>query len=190
MDRIEALRIIKEKLPEKRYLHTLGVVETAVKLADHYQEDKEKAELAAILHDYAKFFPVKEMKKIMIEQQMDPRLLEFNPELWHAPVAAYIAESEFGIIDKNVLHAIQFHTSGRANMSLLEKIVYIADYIEPGRNFPGVEEVRLAAMENIDRAMVLALRNTMNFLTEKQQPIFPDTLAAYNSIILNREELF
>jgi predicted HD superfamily hydrolase involved in NAD metabolism len=190
MDRIEALRIIKEKLPDKRYVHTLGVVETAIKLADHYHEDSEKAELAAILHDYAKFFPINEMKKIIIDQKMDPRLLEFNPELWHGPVAAYIAEKEFGIHDKDVLHAIQYHTSGRANMSLLEKIVYIADYIEPGRNFPGVEEARLAAIENIDRAMVLALKNTMNYLMVKKQPIFPDTLATYNSILLNREELF
>jgi predicted HD superfamily hydrolase involved in NAD metabolism len=183
MNREKALNLVKEQLTEHRYQHTLGVMETAIKLAEKYGANEKKAELAAIFHDYAKFRPKEEMKQIIIQQKMDPKLLQFNAELWHAPVGAYLAKTEAGIQDQEVLDAIRYHTSGRPNMTLLEKIIYLADYIEPGRHFPGVDEVREIAERNLDEALIQALKNSIAFLLKKNQPIFPDTLDTYNHLV-------
>ncbi|MBO8177601.1 MAG: bis(5'-nucleosyl)-tetraphosphatase (symmetrical) YqeK [Bacillus sp. (in: Bacteria)] len=186
MERNKALSIVKEQLTEKRYEHTLGVMETAIQLAERYGADVKKAELAAIFHDYAKFRNKEEMKQIIINQQMDARLLQFHHELWHAPVGAYLVQQEVGITDEEVLSAIRYHTTGRVGMTLLEKVVYLADYIEPGRRFPGVEEAREIARHNLDEAMIFALRNTITFLMRQNQPIFPDTFETYNDIIMKK----
>jgi predicted HD superfamily hydrolase involved in NAD metabolism len=185
MEREKALEIVKKQLTEHRYVHTIGVMETSIKLADHYGADNKKAELAAIFHDYAKFRPKDEMKQIIIEQNMPSLLLEYNSELWHAPVGAYLVEKEAGIQDIEVLDAIRYHTSGRIDMTLLDKIIYLADYIEPGRHFPGVDEVRAMAEENLDHALLQAMKNTIQFLMKKNQPVFPDTFNAYNSMVKN-----
>lgn len=185
MNRDQALQLVKPQLTEHRYLHTIGVMETAIKLADRYGADIKKAELAAIFHDYAKFRPKDEMKQIIVEQGMPPILLEYNSELWHAPVGAFLAEKEAGITDSEVLDAIRYHTSGRIGMTLLDKIIYLADYIEPGRHFPGVDEVRAIAEEDLDKALIQSMKNTIQFLMKKNQPVFPDTFNAYNSIVKN-----
>lgn len=185
MEREQALQIVKLQLTEHRYQHTIGVMETAIKLADQYGGDVHKAELAAIFHDYAKFRPKEEMRQIIIEQKMPEELLEYNGELWHAPVGAYLVEKEAGITDDEVLDAIRYHTSGRVGMTLLDKIIYLADYIEPGRHFPGVEEVRSMAAEDLNRALTQSMKNTIQFLMKKNQPVFPDTFKAYNSIVKN-----
>lgn len=184
MEREVALKIVSEQLTERRYIHTLGVMETAIELAGLYGEDVKKAEIAAIFHDYAKFRPKDEMKNIIKEQKMPNILLEHNSELWHAPVGAYLVEKEVGIHDQGILSAIKYHTSGRPNMTLLEKIIYVADYIEPGRQFPGVEEVRDIAKHNLDQALVKAIQNTIVFLLKKNQTIYPDTIETYNFLVL------
>lgn len=183
MKREKALAIVKEQLTEHRYKHTLGVMETAIKLAKKYGADEKKAELAAIFHDYAKFRDKAEMKTIIQEQGMAPELLEYNSELWHAPVGAYLVAKEAGITDPDILEAIRYHTSGRPNMTLLEKIIYLADYIEPGRHFPGVEEVREMAQQDLDKALIQALKNSMAFLMRKNQRVFPLTFHTYNDLI-------
>ena len=147
-----------------------------------------KAELAAIFHDYAKFRPKEEMEQIIISEKMAPDLLAYNTELWHAPVGAYLVEKEAGITDQEILDAIAYHTSGRVGMSLLDKIIYLADYIEPGRSFPGVAEVRLTAKENLDHAVIQALGNTVVFLMKRNQAIYPDTFKTYNDLIMNLKE--
>lgn len=185
MNRDQALQLVKPQLTEHRYLHTIGVMETAIKLAERYGADMKKAELAAIFHDCAKFRPKDEMKQIIVEQRMPPILLEYNSELWHAPVGAFLAENEAGITDPEVLDAIRYHTSGRIGMTLLDKIIYLADYIEPGRHFPGVDEVRAIAEEDLDKALIQSMKNTIQFLMKKNQPVFPDTFNAYNSIVKN-----
>ncbi|MBO1512239.1 bis(5'-nucleosyl)-tetraphosphatase (symmetrical) YqeK [Metabacillus bambusae] len=184
MEREAALKIVAEQITEHRYVHTIGVMETAIQLARHYGEDPKKAEIAAIFHDYAKFRPKAEMKQIIEEQQMSKQLLEHNSELWHAPVGAYLVEKEVGITDQDVLSAIKYHTSGRPNMTLLEKIIYVADYIEPGRHFPGVEEVRELAQSDLDLALIKSLQNTMMFLLKKNHAVYPDTFQTYNSLVL------
>jgi predicted HD superfamily hydrolase involved in NAD metabolism len=187
MDRNEALKIVKTQLTEHRYQHTLGVMETAIELAKKYGADPKKAELAAIFHDYAKFRPKQEMKQIIVEQEMNPLLLDYNSELWHAPVGAWLVETEVGITDGEILDAIRYHTSGRPNMSTLEKVIYLADYIEPGRHFPGVEEVRELAKKSLTEALIASVKNTIIFLLKKNQPVFPDTIHTYNHLILNKE---
>ncbi|WP_175639805.1 bis(5'-nucleosyl)-tetraphosphatase (symmetrical) YqeK [Metabacillus schmidteae] len=184
MERDAALKIVAEQITEHRYVHTLGVMETAIHLSQKYGGDVKKAELAAIFHDYAKFRPKKEMEKIIKDQEMPAKLLEHNSELWHAPVGAYLVKKEVGIKDKEILRAIKYHTSGRPNMTLLEKIIYVADYIEPGRHFPGVEEVRELAETSLDKALLKSLQNTISFLLKKNQAIYPDTLKTYNSLVL------
>jgi predicted HD superfamily hydrolase involved in NAD metabolism len=184
MERHEALEIVKKQLTEHRYQHTIGVMETAVALAEQYGADVKKAELAAIFHDYAKFRQKEEMKQVILEQNMPKDLLLYNSELWHAPVGAYLVEKEVGINDAEILDAIRYHTSGRPNMTLLEKVVYLADYIEPGRIFPGVDEVRELAKQDLNKALIKALQNTIQFLMNKNQAIYPDTFYTYNSLIM------
>ena len=188
MERNEALKIVKEQLTEHRYQHTLGVMETAISLAKQYGANEKKAELAAIFHDYAKFRPKDEMKEIIISQGFPKNLLSFNAELWHAPVGTYLVEKEVGITDRDVLDAIRYHTSGRPGMSLLEKIIYLADYIEPGRHFPGVEEVREIAKENLEVALIKAVQNTIFFLMKKKQTVYPDSFYTYNDLVGKLED--
>lgn len=170
MKREEALACVQEQLTEQRYIHTVGVMETAVKLAERFGADVKKAEIAAIFHDYAKFRPKEEMKQIILNGGGPLEVLDFHHELWHAPAGAALVKTEVGITDEDILSAIRFHTSGRPNMTLLEKVIYVADYIEPGRRFPGVEEVRTLAEEDLDLALIQALKNTITFLISKIRP--------------------
>ncbi|MBS4191372.1 bis(5'-nucleosyl)-tetraphosphatase (symmetrical) YqeK [Bacillus sp. FJAT-49705] len=188
MDRNDALRLVKEQLTDHRYNHTLGVMETAIILANQYGAKEKKAELAAIFHDYAKFRPKEEMKNIILEQGMPSELLQFNSELWHAPVGAFLVQKEAGLDDEEILDAIRYHTSGRVNMTLLDKVIYLADYIEPGRHFPGVEEVRDLAKVNLNQALIKAMQNTIQFLMKKGQPVFPATFYTYNNLVMYQED--
>lgn len=184
MDRNSALAIVKEQLTDHRYHHTIGVMETALILARKYGGNEKKAELAAIFHDYAKFRPKEEMKQIILEQGMPSELLQYNSELWHAPVGAFLVQKEVGVQDGEILDAIRYHTSGRVEMTLLEKIIYLADYIEPGRHFPGVDEVRELAEFNLEQALIKSIQNTIMFLMKKGQPVFPETFHTYNNLIM------
>ncbi len=181
-----ALKIIKGKMPESRYIHTLGVMETAIHLAEKYGEDVKKAEIAAIFHDYAKYCDEDEMRQIIVEQQLPQELLTFYPSLWHGPVGAYLVKTEVGITDEDILNAISYHTTGRTGMSLLEKIIYVADYIEPNRSFSGVKKVRKLAEENLDKALFKAISNTIKHCVHKKWGILPNTFTIYNELALTR----
>lgn len=183
MNRDEALKLVKPHLTDHRYEHTLGVTETAVELAEKYGADKEKTEIAAIFHDYAKFRPKEEMRQVVVDHDLPKDLLEYSTELLHAPVGAILVRDEIGITDEDILGAITHHTSGRPNMTLIEKCVFLADYIEPGRKFPGVKEVRELASENLDAAIIQSLKNTVNFLMKKNQPVYPATFHTYNYLV-------
>lgn len=178
----EAISIIKLQLTEKRFEHSLRVAETAKSLAELYGVDVFKAELSAILHDYAKDFSVDQLRKQIIAGKLSKDLLLYHHELWHGPVASYLLETEYGIKDNDILHAIKFHTTGRAQMSKLELIIYVADYIEPGRQFPGVDEVRKIAQENLNQAAWTVSGNTIRFLLQKTALIYPDTIHVYNDL--------
>src|SRR5699024_5006483 len=134
----EAVSLVKDKLPEKRYNHSLRVAETAVKLAEQYDGDKVKAELAGILHDYSKYDDLVSMYQIVRQNDLDSNLLSYGSEILHGPVCAVIIEQQFVVNDEELLLDIKKHTTGRAQMPKTEKLVFIADYIEPGRQTPGV----------------------------------------------------
>lgn len=180
VDRQEALEIVKEKLKPKRYEHTIRVMDTAVSLAKHYGVNEKKIELAAILHDYAKYRSPDEMRRWVIKEKLPQDILEYNDELLHGPVGSKMIEHELGVKDDLIQNAIYYHTTGKRNMTLFEKIIFIADYIEPGRQFPGVEAVREVVYKDIHEACYMAATNTILFLMEMEQPIYPDTFQLYN----------
>lgn len=179
MDQSAMLQKVKKRLPEPRYNHVLGVLATAVDLAKRFNVPEEKAQVAAILHDVAKFSDHQWMKSVMISQKMDPLLLDYHAELWHAPVGAYVSSYEFGVNDEDVLNAIRYHTTGRADMSDLEKIIYIADMVEPNRKFTGVDELRQLKEQGLDVMMEACIKHSIEFLVSKNQPVFPDSLKCY-----------
>ena len=183
MDQNTMLQKVKDRLPENRYNHVLGVVETATLMAQDFQVPVEKAQTAAILHDAAKFSDRDWMKSIIISEGMDPLLLEYHAELWHAPVGAYLAKQEFGVEDEDVLNAIRYHTTGRAGMSDLEKIVYIADLVEPNRKFSGVDQLRQLKEQGLDVMMEASVKHSIEFLVSKNQPVYPDSLKCYNYFV-------
>lgn len=188
MDKKTALEKVKPHLTEKRYKHTIGVMNTAVSLAKEkkIEIDTEALCFAAIFHDYAKYRPADELRNILIAEGKD-EFIHYGEEILHAPAGAYLVQQELGITDENIFSAIFWHTTGKRNMNMYEKILYLADYIEPNRLFPGVEEVRAVAKESIDRAVLLALKNTISFLVEKRQLIFPETVHAYNDLLKKLE---
>lgn len=181
----EILIRLSELLSEKRYHHTLGVVEAAEKLAERYGADPESAKIAALLHDYCKDMK-KEEYEFYIQKYSIPfdEIAEGNRELMHGRIARYIAEKEYQIQDQDILHSIEYHTTGRKQMSLLEKIVALADYIERGRNFPGADEIRQLAEKDLNKALLLAMDGTIAHLIEKKRLIHPDTIEARNCLIL------
>jgi len=183
MERDKYLSAIKPRMPEKRYIHTIGVMETAIMLAKHYDADSTAAETAAILHDIAKYADEEWMRTIVKENDLDERLLSWGSEILHGPVGAWIAETEFNISNEDLLNAIRFHTTGRAGMSKLEKIIYIADMIEPNRKFDGVETLRKIAKEDLDLAMKACICHSIRYLVETEQQIYPVSIECFNDVI-------
>lgn len=177
---------IKPRMPEKRYIHTLGVMETAIELAQLYGENPKRAETAAIIHDVAKYADVDWMKEVIVREQLDQELLHWNAEIMHGPVGAVVARDEFGVTDEDILNAIRHHTTGRAGMTKLEKIVYVADMIEPNRKFDGVERLREIARRDIEEAIRVCVCHTLSFLIATYQPVYPLSIICYNDLM--REE--
>lgn len=182
------IEAVSAQMPDKRWKHTLGVMESSVKLAGRYGADPERAETAAILHDVAKYWPVDRMRKIIEENNLSQDLLRHDKQLWHAEVGAYVAEQEYGISDPEILDAIRYHTSGREGMGLLEKIVCLADYIEPGRDFPGVDHIRKLAKVSLEEGLVAGFDSTIRLLLEKRRIVFPLTMLARNDLVRVLEE--
>ncbi len=166
----------KEKLQSAlsigRYKHTLGVVETAEKLAVFYGVEVEKAKIAALLHDCAKDYPSELTTRLCKECHIKiDDVIRKNINLAHGFLGAKVAKKEYEVHDKEILDAIKYHTFGRENMTLLDKIIFIADYIEPNReDFAGLTEVRKLAYEDIDKAMIVALQTTIQFTEAKKNP--------------------
>lgn len=181
MNREEALIRVRPHLTDSRFEHTKRVIETAVELGRRFDENQEKIELAGAFHDYAKYWNKEEMKRIIVEENLPKDMLDYQDEIWHGPVGAVLVRKEYGIEDDDILRAIEWHTTGHAKMSKLEKIIFLADYIEPGRNFLGLEEVREAAQRDLDEACYLTSRNTIAYLASRKLLIYPETVHAYNA---------
>ena len=175
--------IVKNILSEKRYIHTLGVAETAKKLAEKLGVNPEKAYLAGMVHDIAKEMPVSEMLDFCNKHGIELSGVERNnPALLHAPVGAVLIK-DYGIDDPEISDAVKYHTVGRAEMSLLEKIIYLSDMIEPSRNYKEVEMLRNLCEEDFYKAFEEALRQSMIWNLQKGCLIHEGTLHAWNNII-------
>jgi predicted HD superfamily hydrolase involved in NAD metabolism len=185
LTREQLMEAVRAQMPERRWQHTLGVMETAVKLAKRYGADPAKADLAAILHDVCKYWPVeKQADAVRRSPELPQDMLDYDKELWHAPAAAAVARSEYGVTDPEVLDAILYHTSGRERMTLLDKIVCLADYIEPGRDFPNVHKIRELAEHSVEKALVAGFDSTISFLLQQGKRIYPLTVLARNGLIM------
>ena len=175
-------RSMENKLDHKRYEHTLGVAYTAAALAMRYGEDMHKALLAGLLHDCAKC--MSNDKRLAICEKYNIAISEAerkNPFLLHAKVGSFLAMKKYGGSDKNVINAILNHTTGRPGMSLLEKIIWIADYIEPGRKqAPNLARIRQLAFEDLDQALLIALEDTLQYLHAGKMEIDTMTQKTYD----------
>ena len=173
---------IKEELSEDRYEHTIGVMYTAESLAMRYGVDMTKAAVAGLLHDCAKCIPNNEKIELCEKNNLLISAVEReNPSLLHAKLGAHLAEKEYDITDPSILHAIVVHTTGEPDMNTLDKIIYIADYIEPGRDkAPNLEKVRELAFSDLNRCMAQILRDTLQYLVEKGGTIDPATQLTYD----------
>ncbi|MCI9531031.1 MAG: HD domain-containing protein [Lachnospiraceae bacterium] len=181
MKRLQIEKKLKKALDKERYTHTIGVMYTAASLAMAHGADLEQALYAGLLHDCAKCIPNREKLKICKKHNIRITLSEEqNPFLLHAKLGAYFARKRYGIKDREVLHAIQVHTTGEPGMNLLDKILYIADYIEPNRDkAPDLPEVRRLAYEDLDKAMLKILSDTLDYLNERGGELDPMTMKAY-----------
>ena len=170
----------KSNMTEDRFEHCIGVSKTAKKLAELNQYDEDKAALAGFIHDYAKQVSVEEYREVIKTKGFDQDLLNWNRSIWHGIVGTYFIQRDLKITDSEILTAVRRHTTADVEMTTLDKIVFMADYIEPGRSFPGVEEARKITYANIDKGVGYQLAHTLEFLIEKRNKIYPRTLDAYN----------
>lgn len=169
---------LKKALDHQRYVHTLGVEKTAREMARLFGEDEERASLAGLLHDCAKCMTLTQMLKAADGEQIDPVMRE-SKALMHALAGRCVARDVYGVTDEAVLSAIRWHTTGHAHMTALEKIIYLADMIEPNRKpFDGLDALRALCRTDLDGAMHAALRMSLEHVQGQGKTLHPDTLAA------------
>lgn len=179
---LNQIRLLLEKaLTPKRYQHTLGVEYTAAALAMRYDVPLGDARLAGLLHDCAKCLPFEEKIALCNQHQIPVSEIEYqNHELLHAKAGYILAQTEYHITDTDILNAILYHTTGRPGMSLLEKIIFIADYIEPGRKkSPNLTEVRKLAFIDLDQSLIRVMSDTLSYLEGSDGVIDPLTRESY-----------
>lgn len=178
---------IEKRLTYDRFVHSLNVADAARALAERYGADPAKAYTAGLVHDIMKDAPKELLRECVVKSTGGTdAVLMSQKALWHAVAGAYVLEHELGVDDAEILRAVRYHTSGRAGMTLLEKIVFTADFISADRSYPGVEEMRGAAFRSLAEAMEEGLNFTIKELCEKRRPIFRDTVDAYNDAVFAR----
>lgn len=181
MDINRIKEMLEKELDSKRFLHSVNVMEVSQALAEHYSADIKKAQLAGLLHDCGKNYKGDEAREYSQKiGYMADEIELLQPKLLHGIIGEDLAKSIYGVTDKEVLGAIRWHTTGKAGMSLLEKIVYVADYIEPLRYFEGIEEMRASAYENLDRCIVLCADSTIKFILKKGVLLHSKTVETRN----------
>ena len=173
----ELEKYVDTQLTEKRRRHTLGVRDTAVMLAKRYHADIEKACVASLAHDMYRGLRGDDLRLTVRELGL-PSRYEDDPNLAHGKIAAIRLREDFGVTDEDILNAVSYHTTGRRGMSLLEKVVYLADCIEPNRDYPGVDKIRQAAEEGLDLACLTAMRGTIRHVADQGSYLDKDTLEA------------
>lgn len=169
---------VRKRMREKRYIHTLGVEEKVVELAEKYRADIEKCRIAAILHDVAKEMQIDKMKDICqknFSEELSKEDMEIN-EILHGFAGCIIARDEFGITDEDILNGIKYHTVGKRGLSLLGRIIYIADGIEKNRDYPAVDEIRREVEKDLDKGIILEIDRKVEYLTERKGKIHKNTV--------------
>lgn len=176
---------LREMTDDVRYNHTLGVMDCARELAGIYGVDPRQTEVAALLHDCARCLSSRDLLAIAEKQGLLVDELERTvPELLHGKVGAFFARTRFDVGDRAVLRAVELHTLGAREMTQLDKVIFIADMIEPGRDFPGVGELREAARSDLDLALLKCFDSTISYVIEQQQYIHPQSIDARNAVLL------
>lgn len=187
MDISEINKKLRKSLDGKRYAHSIGVAETAAEMAERFGADTDKAYLAGLLHDCAKCISYDE--SLLLAKKYNCELDDVTlkcPGIVHAPVGAVVARYEYDTEDCEILDAICYHTAAREKMTLLDKIIYVADMAEPSRTFDGVEDLRRLTKEDIDLAFCEALRFSLLFNIKKGNIMHPNTLYAWNEMCKNK----
>lgn len=184
----ELKKELKKYLKDDRYKHSICVMEMSEKLANHYKVNKQKVMKAALMHDLAKELPFDELKKYIIDKKIYASKLEMRVGVTlHGKVAADICRKKYGF-DKEMCIAISNHTTGKPKMSMLEKIVFIADKIDETRNYEGIEELRTLAFKNIDEAILQNIDNTISNNMKKGRPILEESIKTRNYILINKDK--
>ncbi len=181
--------LIKGKLKESRFVHSLNVADSAKYLARKYGCDEEKAYTAGLLHDVMK--NADDSEQLNIIKKAGWKLTDCekaNTKLWHAIAGAAYMKTELNIEDDELITAVRYHTTARKNMSLLEKVIYVADFISVDRNYPEVDQVRKTAEESLEKAMMLGLEFCIHEIVNRKQVLHPDSVDAYNEIILKNSK--
>ena len=181
--RKELIAKVKEQVSEKRFKHILGVEQAALELARANDYELEKASVAALVHDYAKERSDSEFKALIVQTGLEQDLLNWNNFIWHGVVGAEIIKKELKITDEEILNAVRHHTVGAKEMTTLDQIVYVADYIEPGRDFPGVDQARQLAAESLRAAVEFETKHTLLYLMNNDKTIYPAAILTYNAYV-------
>lgn len=186
MQKTDEIKEYAEKvLTRKRFAHTVSVADEAKRLALIWREDAEKAYIAGLAHDIAKEISGNEAVAMLAEFGYTPDETErLNTALLHGPLAAYMAEAKFGIKDRDILNAIRFHTTGRPDMSVLEKIIFVADFAEPLRPYPQAAEIRSLAEENLDKAVLTQADYVIKFIIDGGRVLHTDTVDTRNYYLM------
>lgn len=180
---------IREKLDDYRYNHSLCVANEAERLAVLYGENTDDAYLAGLLHDITKNFSINEHLNIFEEFGiMLSDIEKSSVPVWHGISASVYVKNILNIQNENIVSAIRYHTTGKSNMTLFEKLIYLADFTSADRNYPDVDVMRSLVNSSIDEAMLYSLKYTITDLVNKNRAIHPDTLNAYNEILINKTE--
>lgn len=184
----ELLEDVRNRLSDYRYNHSVEVAKAAADLAEKYGGDVNKAALAGYAHDILKEQTRFEALDFFVSRGVKLTMVEMNaPKLWHAMAGAVYLREKYGL-DDDIISAVRYHTTGKAGMTQLEKILFVADFISADRDYNGVEEMRERAKVSLEYAMEEGLRFTINELSEKCVPIHPDTVSCYNEIVLEEKE--
>ena len=178
--REELISKLKASLSQERFEHCLRAEQCAIKLAKLNDYNLELASIAGLVHDYAKERSDSEFKKEIFQKNLDKSLLKWGNFIWHGEVGAEIIRDELNIKNKLVLDAVRNHTVGNVHMNTLDKIVYVADYIEPGRVFPDVDFARNIAFQNLDDAVKFETKHTLQYLMQANHKIYPEAILTYN----------
>lgn len=189
LSRNDLLYKLKQEVSEFRFQHILSVEETALKLAvDQGYTDYEKISIAALMHDYCKDMAREEMYEMAYAYYPSSNLAQGNDSIWHAYAASYYAQRHYGVDDLEILEAISQHTIGGKEMTLLSKILFVADYIEPLRSFKKVDKAREKAKKSLDHAAFYKMRQTIKHLAKNSETIYMESVENYNYWVKKKKE--